>query len=40
MWTVRSEQTTLVLIGGIHGISKTTKWDPTALTERCARPTG
>jgi hypothetical protein len=33
MWTVRSEQTTLVLIGGIHGISKTTKWDPTALTE-------
>ncbi|HLL31894.1 MAG TPA: TraB/GumN family protein [Allosphingosinicella sp.] len=37
MWTVRSEHTTLVLIGGIHGISKTTKWDPTALTEALRR---
>lgn len=33
MWTVRSDTTTLVLVGGINGVSKTTKWDPAALTE-------
>lgn len=33
MWTVRSDTTTLVLVGSIRGVSKTTKWDPTALTE-------
>jgi uncharacterized protein YbaP (TraB family) len=33
MWTVRGEQTTLVLVGTIEGVSKTTFWDPAALTE-------
>ena len=33
MWTVRSDDTTLVLVGGINGVSKTTKWDPAALIE-------
>lgn len=33
LWTVRSEQTTLVLVGAIQGVSRTTHWDPTALTE-------
>ena len=33
LWTVRSEQTTLVLVGAIPGVTKTTYWDPTALTE-------
>lgn len=33
MWTVRSDRTTLVLVGAIAGVSKTTKWDPEALTE-------
>lgn len=33
MWTVRGETTTLILVGGINGVSKATKWDPTALTE-------
>lgn len=33
MWTVRSDETTLVLVGGINGVSKTTHWDPAALTE-------
>ncbi|HEX6375100.1 MAG TPA: TraB/GumN family protein [Allosphingosinicella sp.] len=33
LWTVRSERTTLVLVGAIPGVSKTTHWDPTALTE-------
>jgi uncharacterized protein YbaP (TraB family) len=33
MWTVRSDATTLVLVGAIQGVSKTTHWDPTALTE-------
>ncbi|HEX8574257.1 MAG TPA: TraB/GumN family protein [Allosphingosinicella sp.] len=33
MWTVRSDRTTLVLVGAIAGVSKTTHWDPTALTE-------
>ncbi len=33
MWTVRGDATTLILVGGINGVSKTTKWDPTALTD-------
>ena len=33
LWTVRSERTTLVLVGAIQGVSKTTYWDPAALTE-------
>ncbi|HYG47680.1 MAG TPA: TraB/GumN family protein [Allosphingosinicella sp.] len=33
MWTVRSDRTTIVLVGAIAGVSKTTKWDPLALTE-------
>ncbi|HEX8578136.1 MAG TPA: TraB/GumN family protein [Allosphingosinicella sp.] len=33
MWTVRSDTTTLVLVGTIEGVSKTTQWDPVALTE-------
>ncbi|HEY0149197.1 MAG TPA: TraB/GumN family protein [Allosphingosinicella sp.] len=33
MWTVRSDTTTVVLVGAIEGVSKTTKWDPVALTE-------
>jgi uncharacterized protein YbaP (TraB family) len=33
LWTVRSAATTLVLVGHIGGVSKTTKWDPEALTE-------
>ena len=33
LWTVRSERTTLVLVGAIPGVTKTTYWDPTALTE-------
>jgi hypothetical protein len=33
MWTVRSETTTLVLLGAIQSVTKSTKWDPEALTE-------
>lgn len=33
LWTVRSDTTTLVLVGHIGGVSKTTKWDPEALTQ-------
>ena len=33
MWTVRSDATTLVLVGTIEGVSKTTYWNPAALTE-------
>lgn len=33
MWIVRGDTTTLVLVGGINGITKTTHWDPAALTE-------
>ncbi len=33
MWTVRGDTTTLVLVGGINGVSKSTHWDPAALTE-------
>ena len=33
MWVVRGDTTTLILVGGINGVSKTTHWDPAALTE-------
>ncbi|HEX8308258.1 MAG TPA: TraB/GumN family protein [Allosphingosinicella sp.] len=33
MWTVRSDTTTLVLVGTIEGVSKTTDWNPAALTD-------
>lgn len=33
MWIVRGDTTTLILVGGINGVSKTTHWDPAALTE-------
>ena len=33
IWTVRSDSTTIFLVGSIEGVSKTTKWDPEALTE-------
>lgn len=33
LWTVRSDRTTLILVGSIEGVSKTTHWDPAALTE-------
>ncbi len=33
MWIVRGDTTTLILVGGINGVSKATKWDPAALTE-------
>jgi uncharacterized protein YbaP (TraB family) len=33
MWTVRSDTTTIFLVGAIEGVSKTTKWDPEALTQ-------
>jgi len=33
LWTVKSDTTTLVLVGHIGGVSKTTRWDPEALTQ-------
>lgn len=33
VWRVSSPTTTLVLIGSIEGVAKTTKWDPASLTE-------
>jgi len=33
IWTVRSDTTTIFLVGSIEGVSKTTKWDPEALTQ-------
>src|SRR5919206_810258 len=33
LWTVGSDRTTLVLVGAIEGVSKTTYWDRAALTE-------
>ena len=33
LWTVRSETTTLILVGAMAGVTKATYWDPTALTE-------
>jgi uncharacterized protein YbaP (TraB family) len=37
MWRVTGENTTIVLVGGINGVSKTTQWDPAALTEALRR---
>jgi uncharacterized protein YbaP (TraB family) len=37
MWRVTGDNTTIVLVGGINGVSKTTKWDPAALTEALRR---
>ena len=37
MWRVTGEETTIVLVGAIQGISKTTKWDPESLTEALRR---
>ena len=33
VWQVTSTSTTVVLVGAIDGVTKTTKWDPTALIE-------
>ena len=33
MWRVTGPETTIILVGGIAGVSKTTKWDPESLTE-------
>jgi uncharacterized protein YbaP (TraB family) len=33
LWRVTGPATTLVLVGAIEGVSKSTKWDPAALTE-------
>jgi uncharacterized protein YbaP (TraB family) len=33
MWRVTGPETTLILVGAIQGVSKTTKWDPQSLTE-------
>jgi len=33
MWTIRGPETTIVLVGAIEGVSKTTQWSPDALTE-------
>ena len=33
MWRVTGEDTTIVLVGGIQGVSKATEWDPESLTE-------
>lgn len=37
MWTVRSDTTTVVLVGGIEGVSKTTQWNPEALVDSLRR---
>jgi uncharacterized protein YbaP (TraB family) len=37
MWRVTGEDTTIVLVGAIQGVSKTTKWDPESLTEALRR---
>lgn len=37
MWRVTGEETTIVLVGGINGVSKTTKWDPESLIEALRR---
>jgi uncharacterized protein YbaP (TraB family) len=33
MWRVTGEDTTIILVGGINGVSKTTDWDPESLVE-------
>jgi uncharacterized protein YbaP (TraB family) len=37
MWRVTGEDTTIILVGGINGVSKATKWDPEALIEALRR---
>jgi hypothetical protein len=37
MWRVTGEQTTIILVGGINGVSKTTKWDPESLMQALRR---
>lgn len=37
MWRVTGEDTTIILVGGINGVSKATKWDPEALMEALRR---
>jgi len=37
MWRVTGEETTIILVGGINGVSKATKWDPEALMEALRR---
>jgi hypothetical protein len=37
IWRVTGEDTTIVLVGAIRGVSKTTKWDPESLTEALRR---
>jgi hypothetical protein len=37
MWRVTGENGTIVLVGGINGVSKTTKWDPESLMEALRR---
>lgn len=33
IWTIRGPETAIVLVGAIEGVSKTTQWNPDALTE-------
>ncbi|HEY0113430.1 MAG TPA: TraB/GumN family protein [Allosphingosinicella sp.] len=37
MWRVTGPETTIILVGGINGVSRTTKWDPEALMEALRR---
>jgi hypothetical protein len=37
MWRVTGEDATVVLVGGINGVSKSTKWDPESLIEALRR---
>lgn len=37
MWRVTSDDTTIILVGGINGVSKATKWDPESLVEALRR---
>jgi uncharacterized protein YbaP (TraB family) len=37
MWRVTGEDTTIILVGGINGVSKATKWDPESLVEALRR---
>lgn len=37
MWRVTGENATIILVGGINGVSKTSKWDPESLMEALRR---
>jgi hypothetical protein len=37
MWRVTGEDATVVLVGGINGVSETTKWDPESLIDALRR---